>query len=483
MGRFSTKQGIPYEDVLKLLDLKELKKFKEQAALYYDEAYKDDFQTAYQKHMRALSAKAYMSRLEELKASISHTLQRMYQGELNEFTAGLSEQFVDSYYQTTYGIQLGTGIGYTSFAQRTPVLLEKAINQKWLGANYSDRIWKHKENLTLALSEIVPQAFILGENPRVFAKKIEQKLDVSYSNAERLARTEFNYIANQGSVDSYNECPFLEQFKYLATLDLKTSELCGAMDGKVFNLDDGKVGINIPPLHPRCRSTTIAWFGDEDVTERIAKGLDGKNYYVPSDMTYEEWKKSIDEKHGEGSFDKSRKMVVNKAKDKEQFDKYKNIFKGDENFPKTLDKFQEMKYNKSKEWNRFKDSKQEKLNSMDFSQIRGLAEKLGDKEVRAWYKFHDENIPNSIDHTKSIEHQARQACGLRNQYKEQARKLMANRKGSQELGITDPIIGFDDLLKRKMEKKKLTRDEAVADILKTATKTRSSVNKKFGLEE
>ncbi|MNC70868.1 hypothetical protein D3C75_1217240 [compost metagenome] len=61
------------------------------------------------------------------------------------------------------------------------------------------------------------------------------------------------------------------------------------MDNKIFNLSDKQVGINYPPLHPHCRSTTVAYFGDEEPSERIARGKDGKTYYVPSDMNYQDW--------------------------------------------------------------------------------------------------------------------------------------------------------------------------------------------------
>ena len=39
----------------------------------------------------------------------------------------------------------------------------------------------------------------------------------------------------------------------------------------------------------------MPYFDDEfdSVGERAARGEDGKTYYVPGDMTYEEWKKSF----------------------------------------------------------------------------------------------------------------------------------------------------------------------------------------------
>lgn len=80
----------------------------------------------------------------------------------------------------------------------------------------------------------------------------------------------------------------------------------------------------------------------------------------------------------------------------------------------TFETFQNMKYNNIEEWNSLKVGKQEELNKKDFSEISQLEMSLGDKEVREWYKYHDERIPSIVDKSKSVEYQAREACELRN---------------------------------------------------------------------
>ncbi len=44
-----------------------------------------------------------------------------------------------------------------------------------------------------------------------------------------------------------------------------------------------------------------------------------------------------------------------------------------------------------------------------------------------------------------------------------------------------PVPQFDDLLKKKMREKGLTRKEALEDILETASKTNRNVNEEFGI--
>lgn len=119
----------------------------------------------------------------------------------------------------------------------------------------------------------------------------------------------------------------------------------------------------------------------------------------------------------------------------------------------------------------------------DYEEIKELKHSLPDRDVRIWYVNHDKKIPELIDKTQSIESQAHAACELRNRFRTQARELMADQQKRKELDITDPNKTFEELIKHKIKNKGLNRDEAIRDILKTATKTRKAVNKKYGLEE
>ena len=44
----------------------------------------------------------------------------------------------------------------------------------------------------------------------------------------------------------------------------RTCEQCKALDGKTFALKDGKIGVNLPPLHPNCRCSIAGHEDDED---------------------------------------------------------------------------------------------------------------------------------------------------------------------------------------------------------------------------
>ena len=118
------------------------------------------------------------------------------------------------------------------------------------------------------------------------------------------------------------------------------------------------------------------------------------------------------------------------------------------------------------------------LTQKDYSDIIDMKGKMSDIDVRKWYRHHNKNIPQLIDKSKSIEEQARQACELRNKY-----RLMEDQKARKTLDQTEPIISFEDLVSNKMVRKNMSKEEAIADTLKTAVKTRISVDKRYGLDD
>lgn len=77
--------------------------------------------------------------------------------------------------------------------------------------------------------------------------------------------------------------------------------------------------------------------------------------------------------------------------------------------------------------------------------------------------------------------QAQQAYEMRNIIKHQARVAMSDTETAALLEKRRPAPSFEELIERKMKGKGLTREDAIKDILKTATKTNADVNKEFGL--
>ncbi len=105
--------------------------------------------------------------------------------------------------------------------------------------------------------------------------------------------------------------------------------------------------------------------------------------------------------------------------------------------------------------------------------------------IRKQYDDLCRNIPNIIDRSAPITEQAKEAYLLRNEYKVKARYAQYygdDRDGAKRLFKERPLLSFDETVEDKMQRKGMSRQEALADIIGTASKTNEEVNKQVGLK-
>lgn len=103
-----------------------------------------------------------------------------------------------------------------------------------------------------------------------------------------LIRTSVNQVANASSQQTYEANQSVtSKYRYIATLDSRTSPICRALDGKEFTYGKGPV----PPQHFNCRSTTVPLIdyerlGIEPPKAGKRRSRDG---LVPENQTYGQW--------------------------------------------------------------------------------------------------------------------------------------------------------------------------------------------------
>ncbi|MEG1136393.1 MAG: minor capsid protein [Anaerovoracaceae bacterium] len=475
LQRFADNNKVSMVEARKMLNARELKELRWSVEEYIKHGEENALNGQWVKQLENASARAHISRFEALTLEIQNAAEVVYGNHLDMIDEAVRTAYTEGYYQSIFEVHKGIGMA-TTFATVDDKMLSKVVNKPWApdGQNFSQRVWKNRTQLVNELHNELTRMCLTGEGPDRAIKNIANRFQVSRSNAANLIQTESAFAASVAKRDVFDELD-IEEYKICATLDNRTSAICQEMDGKTFSVKDFAEGVTAPPFHPRCRTTTMPAVDDEwmEGATRIARGEDGKNYSVPADMKYKDWKKKF-------AKDATPEPKHNGKQYQKQFAKYKAIF-GKE-IPSTLGKFQEMKYNNSNKWGTLKSIKQEKLNQMDFKDMKNLVGKLGDKEARMWYKVHDEKIPGLIDRALPLEWQARQACELRNQNRTQTRDLMKNQGKRKTLDRDYPNESFEKLIEKKRNIKHLTYEQAVKDILETATKTNKKVNKILGVE-
>ena len=103
-----------------------------------------------------------------------------------------------------------------------------------------------------------------------------------------MVRTSINQVANASSQQVYEaNQDVTKRYRYVATLDSRTSPICQALDGQEFDYGKGPT----PPQHFNCRSTTVPLIDYKGLgipppkpgKRRSSDGL------VPANQTYGQW--------------------------------------------------------------------------------------------------------------------------------------------------------------------------------------------------
>lgn len=246
-----------------------------------------------QRLLADLDSPAYayrMKRLERLNDDLDRMRESIYHSEKSGSDAFYSDLMKDSYYKATFDLQQQTGLAY-SFSNLPETEIKRLRGLKWTGEAYSDRIWGNTGALASNVKDELLVSLMTGRSVRDTSQAIAERFEAGQNKARRLVRTESAFFHNQMELLSYEDAE-ITKYKFVAVLDRRTSHICQEHDNKVYDTDKAVPGVNYPPLHPWCRSTTIAHDDDIDYSklERRARNpKTGKVEYVPADMSYKEW--------------------------------------------------------------------------------------------------------------------------------------------------------------------------------------------------
>ena len=246
--------NLNYHDALKLLKGDDYKVWKKDLHDYMSE-YNKFLKTAPLEakklflEIETLSARSRMSHLDSLRAQIDMELIKV-SSDINE----TAKNTLTSIYRDTY-TEVTKDLGVNVIV--SPEKIKTVLDRPWSGSNFSQRLWSNTDKLAQTVKQEIVNGMIQGINLKTMSKRVFERFETAKKNdVERLLRTEVNYTLNQATLDGYKEAG-IEKYEFSATLDSRTSQVCSELHGEVFEIKKIAVGLNYPPMHPRCRSTTI----------------------------------------------------------------------------------------------------------------------------------------------------------------------------------------------------------------------------------
>ena len=262
-GRLMANSGVSMAEARKLLNSKELEEFRWDVKDYIKHGQENAYTQQWMKELENASARAHISRLEQLKLQVQQEAEKLYGNYLDGVDRHMKSLYEEGFYKTAYEIQRGVGVGWNLTGVDSQQL-EKIIRKPWAadGKNFSERIWSSKQQLIDNVHTSLTQMCILGQSPDRAINSLAKAMQTSKNQAGRLIMTEAAFFGSEARKDSFQELG-VEQYEIVATLDSITSEICREMDGKVFPMSEYAPGATAPPFHVWCRTTTVPAFGDE----------------------------------------------------------------------------------------------------------------------------------------------------------------------------------------------------------------------------
>lgn len=238
-----------------------------------------------------LSSPAYahrIGRLNDLDSKISDMCSRLANAEIGVDTEHLGDIVQNAYMQTVFDVTKGAD--YRAAFDLIPESRVKAIlSTNWSGQMFSERVWDNTNALADGLKHDMLVGIMAGKSEQHMADDIMNRCGVGAFEARRLVRTETTCVANMAELYGYKELD-IDEYEFSACLDSRTSDLCRELDGKVFKRNSAQAGVNLPPMHPFCRSTTLPVLpSEEDLDKELAELGDE----IGADVDFDEWERNL----------------------------------------------------------------------------------------------------------------------------------------------------------------------------------------------
>jgi len=151
-----------------------------------------------------------------------------------------------------------------SFDVPSPALLRSIVTSRPMRGRFLRDEWRDWDrrtrvrvrraiNVGLAEGDSVAEIVrrLRGTRAQNFADGV---LQASRHDAARIVRTAVNHVSSHARQATFAENDdVVDRVQWVSTLDLRTSEICAALDGRTFALRSGPR----PPAHHQCRSTIV----------------------------------------------------------------------------------------------------------------------------------------------------------------------------------------------------------------------------------
>ncbi|ELW0046247.1 minor capsid protein, partial [Staphylococcus pseudintermedius] len=251
-GKLATAEGIDWREAKKIANAFDVEAFQMQAKAYVENK---DFSEKANKALKRYNTTMYVNREQLLKHELGLIVTKAYAEQ---------EKVVNHHLQDSVTRTLKHQAGILGADVHVkPTDVEAIVYSNFGKLNWSERLWNNQDELRKDVERMASHVMLRGRHPYEFVPEIRKKQKQTVANTKRLLITEAARVQTEAQKLHYLETMGDDaEYEFVAKRDEKTSKICRHYDKKVFKVKDMVPGVNAPPMHPHCRSTTVPHVGN-----------------------------------------------------------------------------------------------------------------------------------------------------------------------------------------------------------------------------
>lgn len=181
----------------------------------------------------------------DLQDRISALMDDMSGTQVSITTELLKKVFEETIGETLEGLNPQGNVAYSILNQQQ---VDQVLNTAWSGKHYSRRIYDTNSKIAERMKKDMTDLVVLGKNTTKIKQKLMDDLNISFSYADRLVRTEASHIFNEAARKSYQQAN-VKEIQIIGTQDEKLCDQCGEYYYQKYRMGtEPRL-----PIHPNCR--------------------------------------------------------------------------------------------------------------------------------------------------------------------------------------------------------------------------------------
>jgi SPP1 gp7 family putative phage head morphogenesis protein len=188
-------------------------------------------------------------------------------------------------------------LGFSVRGMTEGAINETVRNTLINGATIQETVTRFVEDFDGKVTDQLRMGINNGETITQLTSRVKEVINTKTNSAKTIARTVQTAVSAEVREETFDEnSDVVKGYEWVSVLDTRTSDICRALDGEEYALDDPKR--RKPPAHPNCRSTITpvlkSWkelgIDANELSAGTRRDMDGKS--VSAELDYGEWLKT-----------------------------------------------------------------------------------------------------------------------------------------------------------------------------------------------